>query len=411
VNDKGWTSAIGRYAERLHARAGDGHHVVSPLGAWMLVALCSTLAGEDQLNGLTAILGAEPGAAANFAAGLLSDPHPLVGAGAAAWVQEAVMTERVRQWRESLPQVVDTGDIPTVKQADTWAEERTLGLIKRFPATITPDVVCLLATALATKVSWEVPFAVVDAQALDPSPWAGQLQRVLRAPQGDPRHRRFIADTDRAGTVAVHLTGARGGLLVGSVIAADSNAPPGDVLAAAEAMVTAEARQRGSVDATSLFDLPLGSTQIWTITEEPAEIEGPDGRDERIDTVLPAWSADTELDLNDETLGFPAVARIVAAALELSTLRFEARQAAVARYSAVGFEAAAVTMLGIAMSSRTTRAGLRRLATVRFGHPFAVVAAVSDTRFGEPVSPWHGLPVFSAWVSEPSDAEAVVIDR
>jgi hypothetical protein len=125
----------------------------------MLVALSAPLADENQQEELAGTLGAEPAAAAHFAAGLLSDPHPLVAAGAAAWLRGAFTTERVRQWRDSLPEVVDTGDIPTVEQADAWAQERTLGLIKRFPITITPDVVCLLATALATKVSWEVPFA------------------------------------------------------------------------------------------------------------------------------------------------------------------------------------------------------------------------------------------------------------
>jgi hypothetical protein len=246
---------------------------------------------------------------------------------------------------------------------------------------------------------------VVEAQALYPSPWADQLQRVLRAPHGDYRHRQFIAETDRAGTVAVHLNRARGGLLVGSVIAADATVRAADVLAVAEELVTAEARQRGSVDTRSLFDLPLGATGIWTITEEAAETEDPDGRDEWIDTVLPAWSAATDLDLDDETLGFPAAARLLAAALGLSSVTFEASQSAVARYRAVGFEAAAITGLAVALMARRSRPGLRRRATVRFGHPFAVVAAVSDDTTAGSSSRWYGLPVFSAWVSVPSDAE------
>jgi hypothetical protein len=36
---------------------------------------------------------------------------------------------------------------------------------------------------------------------------------------------------------------------------------------------------------------------------------------------------------------------------------------------------------------------------LRFGHPYAVVALVQDV-----TSPWHGLPVFSAWVTEPENA-------
>jgi hypothetical protein len=50
-----------------------------------------------------------------------------------------------------------------------------------------------------------------------------------------------------------------------------------------------------------------------------------------------------------------------------------------------------------------------RVATVRFAHPFAVVAAAfHGTRNHDPnpaPSGWHGLPVFCAWVSEPDDAE------
>lgn len=57
----------------------------------------------------------------------------------------------------------------------------------------------------------------------------------------------------------------------------------------------------------------------------------------------PAWSALTALDLRgDEALGVAAAARVLARALELGQWRYEARQLAMARYSAVGFEAAAV---------------------------------------------------------------------
>jgi len=58
--------------------------------------------------------------------------------------------------------------------------------------------------------------------------------------------------------------------------------------------------------------------------------------------VLPALSAHTGLDLrDDEALGFATAARALAEALELADWRYDARHGAVARYSAVGFEAAA----------------------------------------------------------------------
>jgi len=46
------------------------------------------------------------------------------------------------------------------------------------------------------------------------------------------------------------------------VIAADQAVPAGDVLAAAEEIITAEARRAGSVSWLSLFDLPLGDGPV-----------------------------------------------------------------------------------------------------------------------------------------------------
>ena len=59
-----------------------------------------------------------------------------------------------------------------------------------------PDVTCILASVLATKVSWVVPFDVVDASELGPGDWSSQLHWVLRAPGGDHRHRQFLVETD-----------------------------------------------------------------------------------------------------------------------------------------------------------------------------------------------------------------------
>ena len=409
VSDDAWTEALATYAERLHAAAGPDHHVVSALAAWLLVALCAPLAENADRAELAAVLGADPMEAARFAAGLLTEPHPLVAAAAAMWMAPAVTTPVMEQWRDGLPQGATTGDIPTQRALDAWAKARTLGLIDRFPIKLTPDIVCLLATALATKVSWEVPFEVIDATALVPSPWATRLQWVLRSPRQDPRHRQFIAETDRAGTVGVHLASARGGLLVGSVVAVDQRVPSADVLAVATSIVSMEATSPHGVARRSLFDLPLGDGAVWEIIEEEVETKAPDGREEVVISVLPAWSAETTVDLDHEDLGVPSAARAIKKAIGLTNLTYEAKQAALARYSAIGFEAAAVSGLAVASSAPQLRPGYRRRATVRFGHPYAVVAvATNDLRVHPPdhlSSPWHGLPVFSAWISEPAEAE------
>ncbi|HEY7011773.1 MAG TPA: hypothetical protein VH480_03385, partial [Streptosporangiaceae bacterium] len=90
---------------------------------------------------------------------------------------------------------------------------------------------------------------------------------------------------------------------------------------------------------------------------------------------------------------------------------WQARQAAVARYDRVGFEAAAVSALAVALSARVPQRGVLRTAELRFGHPYAVVAVTvphitgQERRSPGPVSSsWDGLPVFSAWVAQPQDA-------
>jgi len=373
---------VARYAARLHALAGPRHHVASPLGAWLLLALCSPASGG--------VLGCDPADAASLAADLLAHPDPLVPAAAAVWHRPGLSGAAAR-WLAGLPPSVTTGPLTSQAELDEWARRGTLGLIERFPVTLDPSLYLLAATVLATRVSWERPFDLAPASALGrSSPWAGTLSRVLRTPDG-PGHQQFVAATPAAGDVAVHAARARGGLAVVSVAAAPG-IPAGDVLAAAYDLAPAVAT--GGSDRRSLFDLPLGEGPLWSVTERSGPVRSADGREERCTAVLPAWSASSEHDLSDPGLGFAEAAQALAPGDP-----WQARQAAMARYTRVGFEAAAVTGVAVAMAMRVPRPGLIRTAELRFGHPFAVVAVVTGD------SPWQGLPVFSAWVARPEDAE------
>ena len=123
--------------------------------------------------------------------------------------------------------------------------------------------------------------------------------------------------------------------------------------------------------------------------------------------MLPAWSADSKHDLTQPGLGFDAAKEALVGPEDPWT----AAQSAMARYSRVGFEAAAVTSMAVALSMRAPSPGRLRTAELRFGHPFAVVAVAVDESYDRPAAvtrcgPWHGLPVFSAWVAEPEDAAA-----
>ena len=375
----GFTAALARYARRFHQVAGAGHHVASPLGAWLLLALAGPACADDDLRQLEEILGADAGAAAGFAAELLAHPHPAVHAAAAVWGGNGLAAgARVASWRAGLPPQVDTGAVPGQEELDAWARRHTLGLIDRFPVRDRRALIWLLATALAARVSWQRPFGMAPAAALgSASRWATTLTQVLRTPPGLPNgrvpgHDQFIAATDTAGEVAVHAASARDGLLVVSVAAAPQILAA-DVLSAAYDLATALAAGH-PLTRRSLFDLPLGAGHAWTITEEHASTAAPGGKEERCTAVLPAWSAHSNHQLTGPGLGFATVRR----ALD-PVNPWDARQAAMARYTQIGFEAGAVTSLAITVSAVAQRPGVRRTAELRFGHPFAVAAVAPPT--------------------------------
>ncbi|MDH6461921.1 hypothetical protein M2302_002096 [Micromonospora sp. A200] len=393
---------LARYAARLHAGAGDRHHVASPLGAWLLLALAAPAATGADRDELEDVLGVSAPAAAELAGALLDRPHPLVPSATAVWQQTGHDTTRLAEWRATLPRTTATGPLPDQPGLDAWAREHTLGLIDRFPLTRSPDVLLALASALATRISWADPFDLAPAGQLGrASAWAGRLDRVLRTPARG--HRAWIAATGPAGDVAVHAAPAverdGAGLLVVSVVA-DPSTPAADVLAAAYEVAATAVDEATPAGRRSLFALPLGDGPAWTVREKRVHTRAPDGREERHTAVLPCWSARDEHDLTAPALGFPAVVRTLGGLLGEPTPRLEARQAAMARYGRYGFEAAAVTA-AFALASLAPE-GVARTAELRFGHPYAVVAVATDRDGG----PWHGVPVFSAWVAEPEEPAA-----
>ena len=388
-----------RYARRFHEVAGTGHHVASPLGAWLLLALCGPATQGEERRALEGALGCGVEEAASVAGELLKQPHPLVGAAAAVWNRGQAGDQR---WLAGLPAGVERGPIPTQDEADAWTREHTFGLIEQFPITITDEVYLLLATALATKVSWDRPFELAPADALGAaSPWSTQVEQVLVSPLVPPqhlRHKAFLARTPEAGLVGVHVGRAEGGLIVASVIG-EADVPAVDVLTAGHRLAIDVALNR-SVAMQSLFDVPLGDGAIWSVREETSPL----GPGERCRAVLPAWEARSAHDLSDGRLGFGVAVQVLG-----KGDRWQAKQAAIARYIRLGFEAAAVTAMAIALSARPP--GLLRTGEIRFGHPHAVIAVAAADPDAEPDSGdvwperWNGLPVFSAWVAQPGEAE------
>ncbi len=389
------------YARRVYPAVLEQHgsaSVSSPLGVWLLLAACASIAAGEQRHELELVLGCPTTEAAELLAAFMADPPPALKAAIAMWIRKLDFTPAVSDWIKRLPPQLETGAMPTKLQADEWAERHTLGLIKEFPLSIDATTRIVLASALATKVSWPTPFDLVPASEhlAQGSPWRGQVERLLweTKPSGG------IAKTQAAGVVAFHSAAAKEELTVVSV-SADPGTPREAVLEAAHELARPPAHSRSQ----SLFELPLGDGHSWLIAEHEVATATPDERIERIDGAsLPAWRVEGELDLllSDRFGSQPALETMRRQIGPRADDEFGARQAAVASFTRFGFEAAAVTAFAIATSAHMPppHSGLLRTATLRFDHPYAVVAVAGDP---QRACSWSGLPLFTAWVDSPEE--------
>ena len=384
--------AVAQYATRFHRMLGGTHGVASPFGAWLLLALVAPAATGTRRSTLAEVLGCDPDEAFVAASRMLHEPHAELVLGAAAWHDPRYETEPLLDFLRRLAAHADSGPIPSQAEADAWADERTLGLIERFPLSIDASVVLLLATAIAAKVSWYAPFllAPADSVLLPADPGFGH-KPLLR----DPGTRAWcgFVQTD-VGLLAGYVAPSTDGLYVTSAI----GEPGADPTAVLDATVRLACGVAGGPrpEPISLYELPLGDGPSWRITEETASFLG---SPERYEFLLPAWEATSDHKLLDGELGFQQAGGALIELLPSDGYDLEARQSAMARYSREGFEAAAVTGLAVRMAAHSPHEGPVRTARVEFTRPHAVVAATRGD------DEWDGLPVFSAWITEAVPAE------
>jgi hypothetical protein len=397
------TELVEDYARRIYPAVLDQHSaasVCSPLGVWLLLAACAPVADGENRHALEGALGCSGDEAHELLSGFLAVPPPALKAAIAVWTSMTDASEAVAAWVRGLPAEVESGYMPTKAEADDWANRKTLGLIKTFPLQIDEMTRVVLASALATKVSWELPFDVTPAgeHLGTDSPWRGAVKRLLwdRA----PRPATMIASTSSAGLVAVHPAIAREDLTVISV-SADPAVSRDAVLDAAHEIARCARGAESPARSCSLFELTIGRGHSWEIAE----------RERITDVSLPAWHIEGTLDLRAS----PRFGAQPALDVTRDMIRprpgdqFDAVQAAVASYTRYGFEAAAITSFGVAGAARRlpTETGVERTASFRFDHPYAVVAIAG--RPGEDhddaSSALAGLPLFSAWVAAPDEAD------
>jgi hypothetical protein len=344
----------------------DQSYVGSPLGAWLLLALVAP--GNPAA---AAALGLEAESAARLARELVDSDHGDYLAAFAAWSNDPLL----KSWVQSLPRH-DSGPVPTVAELHSWAEERTRGLIKQFPeAERMSSLPTVLASAVSAKTLWVKPFDRT------PVSWGQEkvpgLQRLLqKAEQGG------VASLSSGEFAFADIAGEDGGHVL--LVIGEEEATPQTVLTATYDIADA-LDGGGEAQLQGRDDLPVGKGHSWSVDL---------GMQATTLVRTVPFELEAKLDLSG-TPGFKELGEQgLSGVLASGTVPVDSVvQAAMARFNAKGFEAAAVTAMGLRSASMMT--SYKRQLTLSFARPFAFLARDRDA-----------LPWFSGWIAEPGQEPA-----
>lgn len=374
---------ISSYSRIFHKEYNKDHHIVSPLGAWMLLALLAQGSdGKSDPLDPTAkkALGVTVEESGHLLKKLLTSDHPAVCSALKAWLAPGSLSSdgSLRNWEKNVKNYCPVEvKVPTKDELNTWVKDKSLDLIQEFPVDVDPSwFKGLFATVIATDVEWEEPLKVIQDKELAKH-W--DAQKFLL--DSDSEHT-FIHRDDEHGLFGVHYAKAQKGLTVYSVIS--FNDLPENIT-----LEVAHKIGAGKHNKVSLSELE--SNEFLKIKE----FRSTDIR-ERYQSILPAWEFSGDYNLSE----VPECG-LTAAAGRLGEVG-DVRQVVVADYSDKGFKAAALTyaMVGRAFVP-TSQTALH--ADLQFTKPYAVVAFATDD---SAESIWNNLPVFSGVVAEAKNLES-----
>ncbi|MGZ0148140.1 hypothetical protein ACXJJ3_13800 [Kribbella sp. WER1] len=206
---------------------GEDSTVVSGLGVQPLLAMLAEVADEPAHSELAEAAGERYG-------GLLEAPGLRMALG--LWTRPDV--ELQAGVDRFLPPEV-RGTLTDQVALDAWVVEQTDGLLRQMPVQLTPDVLLVLASALALKTDWELPFneytrgvrrwlsrADEDLDSLRVYEGAtGPLTVVTVRGAGEFDVRLVVGDGGRAAVLSAALTVEDDGMPGAEVLAAERSAP------------------------------------------------------------------------------------------------------------------------------------------------------------------------------------------
>ncbi|MCX4782304.1 serpin family protein [Streptomyces sp. NBC_01264] len=385
-----------RWAAQWSARSEDGAAaegtVFTAAGVWPLLALLADGAAGPARTELRETLGIPADTAAEAARALLTALDGVRGLRAATglWARRDLPLEAA--WSARLPagtRATLSGDEDTDRKAlDAWATEHTGGLVERMPVEAGPHIQLVLASALALNLTWEQPFSERQVRPAH-GPWSGRDLRGLAVTHAFPERLRVARGP--SGPVTLLRVpggpGAHGALGVDvHLLLGESGAAPGDVLTTGIAEVT------GALAASTARELPDGAAGPG-LSLSTVDSTSPDPV-ARIATVAFDIRAEHDLLLHSELFGLTSAAARPGHFPGMSAVPLavgSARQSAVARFHAEGFEAAAVTAVGMFRGAARVRSYRVRQAEFEVDRPFGFLAV--DRR--------SGLVLFAGWITDP----------
>ncbi|MFB7374066.1 serpin family protein [Streptomyces sp. NPDC056222] len=382
--------AVNRLTSRWAGTLGTEGGVLSAAGVWPLLALLADGADGAAREELEEALGIRADNAADAARGLLGALGAMRGSAAAIGLWTRPELELRERWVRGLPEATlgrFTGDVSADRAAlDAWAKERTGGLIPAMPLTVDKGTQLVLAAAQAVRTRWLRPFDDCEL-APESGPWAGRCLNGLR---------RWTSLLDRVGvaqtasgplTVLKVLgdTGIDVHLLLGEeetepgavlkagieVLSGASKAVPGNLLPLGEQGPGLNVRNARSYDRAPTLAV---TTSPFSLTSDHDLLKSPE--------LFGLTSA------TDRRRGhFPGISDFPLAIAD-------ARQSAMARFDAEGFEAASVSAMGACAGGAAAPPPyvVRRI-DVDFDRPFGFLTVHRTSR----------LILTAGWVAEPVD--------
>jgi serine protease inhibitor len=356
--------------------------------AWPLLALLAHAAdgsGRKELEHAVGVQAADGQAAALEILGLMGD-MTAVRSALGIWAREQYPLNQA--WTSGLPVGTVgrlTGDsVLDTPLLDGWAQQHTGGLIEKMPVEINDETLLVLAAAMSVRTRWIRPFTDTGYPFWsDEGAWRARqyytLSRVSRIVD-----RVSVASTNHGEITCLEVLG-NDGITVHLVIG-EQGCSASQVLEGGLVARRGHGRKGG--------ELRIGEAAPGLVVERVPD----DEPDDRLLIRMPRFSVDGDHDLleHPEVFGLDTVTDALRGhfpAISPQPLAVsQARQRAAARFTAKGFEAAAVTAIA-AMGGAMPPVPPRRVKQIRveLDRPFGFFASHRVS----------GLILAAGWVAEP----------